>query len=445
MKRSGRLLTAIIHTILLANILTLHRCQDPTEKPKRDTSIFIQANDVWAYSTEIEISVADTSDSWSFALFRDDSLIVSGTVRAADTTIADESLSMNSTYSYKAYFMDGSEHRDSTDVLHVQTMERRSHDISWTIERIGLSGRLYAVDAVSEDNIWVVGDFYKADTNDADKSFCNTAHWDGEKWNLMSVYWNTPLYSVKYFNQKNIWLTSLGYPYHWDGSLWTLYRFPDLGVDGSAGRDTWADSPDNMYFAGYDLVHYNGTSFRKIETDWTLLHRKVTGSQTHILSTGWSLFSPVSELTCYDISKDMETVLFRDTHFTGMAQPDSIAGPVTDVMSSDAYRFLLLTNYGLYLWDSRNGEKKFPAYLLDPERSHRMFTALPEAMDGTGFNDLFIVGHFSMIYHFDGEEYTLYPDLTERALYWDVSVTEHLVVVVGSDENGKPIVVKGVR
>ncbi|MCF6239170.1 MAG: hypothetical protein L3J79_10270, partial [Candidatus Marinimicrobia bacterium] len=257
-----------------------------TDPEVRDTSINLVLRSTWTTSATLNVSVGDTSQNWGFVLTRDGQVVLEAGVIGSDTTIVDEGLVLNTSYSYRAYFTEQGTSLDSSLVLELTTLDISSHDFSWTLEKLGTYGsRLYDVAIVDENNIWVVGNI------ETDTMEYNAAHWDGGHWELLQIINTADLHSVFYFADDDIWVTKYSYPVHWDGIGWTQYNLTEMGLDVSAGFDSWGSSPDDMYFVGHEggILHYDGSNFTKMEIGVSTDLYRVSGSEdgSYIFATGF--------------------------------------------------------------------------------------------------------------------------------------------------------------
>ena len=268
--RIGRLL------VFIFLLLTFWACPkpEPIIEPPRDTTIHLELIDTWTTSVTLKISVEDTTKAWNFALSRNGSIVHEGSVDKADTILVDEGLVPATDYAYTAFFAENGNIQDSSLTITTTTMDTTSHDFTWTIDTLGTyGGRLNDVHIVNEDDIWVVGQIIMNDPdsswNGTGKETFNAAHWDGSEWEMIRVYGPVELYSIFYFNENDIWVTTWSYPIHWDGQEWTLTRYQDIGLNVSAGQACWGTSSSNMYFVGNNggIVHYDGSEFVKINCD----------------------------------------------------------------------------------------------------------------------------------------------------------------------------------
>ena len=158
-----------------------------------------------------------------------------------------------------------------------------SHNFVWEIDSLGLYGSyINDVWIVNENDIWVVGQIVMPDPdsswNGTGREKFNAAHWNGEEWEVMRIYNSAPLHSIWYFDKDNIWVSS-GFPKHWDGNKWRIFHLQNMGFDVST-ENIWASSPSDIYFVGSEgsIVHYNGSSFSKIESGTEIDLKSISGT-----------------------------------------------------------------------------------------------------------------------------------------------------------------------
>ena len=135
---------------------------------------------------------------------------------------------------------------------------------------------LYSIDAVSDTDIWAVGN---AVTESGQGTL--TEHWDGSAWSIVpspnvGIAPNF-LNAVAAVSSNNVWAvgyyetgrTELTLIEHWNGSAWDVVRSPNVGggdnvlngVSAVSSSDVWAvgSSPDHEL-----IEHWNGT-------EWTIV------------------------------------------------------------------------------------------------------------------------------------------------------------------------------
>lgn len=174
------------------------------------------------------------------------------------------------------------------------TPELTNHIFTWSTDTLGLrNSRINDVAVVSENDIWVVGQF---NLPDPDSSYDGSgierfsiALWDNIGWQFKSVRFGSEVQSIHYFDENDIWVCSYN-PVHWNGEEWTYHHLEGMGVI-SEGYVTelWGNASNDMYFAGTKgvLVHYDGTMFTKINTNTMITLSSIVGDESgSIVATG---------------------------------------------------------------------------------------------------------------------------------------------------------------
>jgi hypothetical protein len=330
--------------LLIAALLCTMSCRECPTEP--DYDIYLSPEDVFSTSVVLNVTLPDSGDVSAFALDRDDSTVATYTCYDDDTLIVDEDLTPNTDYIYRVRFLKDGKTKSESDPVSVHTMDTTSHDFTWEIDTLGNYGS-YLKDAwiVDENNIWVVGNI------ETDSGTYNAAKWDGVKWNFMQVVNSDPVFSIQYFNENDIWVISYGYPAHFDGNDWTLYRFHQLGIDASA-LALWGTSSSNMYFVGLkgSIVHYDGSTFTKMETNTDTQLSDIDGTPdgTVIYAVGKTNIIPAKSIALEIISGVVNQFYYVDDLYQ-----EGTYGYVGAVSIKDHYAFFS-TPAGIWRYDFRN-------------------------------------------------------------------------------------------
>jgi len=174
-----------------------------------------------------------------------------------------------------------------------------SHNFTWEIDSIAtdlgallpLLNDLNDMVAISEDDIWLVGEFHTSNPNGGTLQNHNAIHWDGEKWELLSIesnyrdqyYGFDRMTAILAFAQNDIWATfGIGAYAHWDGENWNSEYIWE--IEGTP-NGIWGTSSQNFYIVGYNgsITHYNGTSFTAMSSGTTTTLRHIFGlNEDHV-------------------------------------------------------------------------------------------------------------------------------------------------------------------
>jgi hypothetical protein len=427
-------------TLLLTAIFFAMSCRECPTEP--DYDIYLSAEDVFCTSVVLKIALPDSGDVSAFALDRGDSTVATYTCRDDDTLIIDEGLTPDTDYIYRVRFLKDGKTKSESDPVTVRTLDTTSHAISyWEIDTLGISGGIYDLWIVSENNIWAVGQIIVGDPDSSfdgsGEEYFNAARWDGEKWNLMRMERGAPMESIWYFDDDNIW--AAGIPIHWDGEKWTYYHLWDMGVldpDDGTVEHIWASSPDNIYFVGWkgSIVHYNGSTFTKMESGTTCQLEDVWGiDDNHVWAVGTETNNSRSVILFYN-GKMWKTL--HDTNNERKCWSNS-------VWTDSPYLLFLNGGSGRYLFD-----------LMQEKLSKYESAGMCFGYDvyGAACNDIFASGQGSELLHFNGSTWYLYSELKVR--YEDylnimtVKVNNVIIVAGGyyyTGIGGIPIVIRGYR
>ena len=425
--------------LLLTAIFFAMSCREcPTES---ENNIDLIVKDIFCTSVVLKIRLPYSGAVNTFALDRNDSTVATYTCSEDDTLIIDEGLTPATKYLYSVRFLKDGKTKSESDPVAVHTMNITSHDISyWDIDTLGISGGIYDLWIVSDDNIWAVGQIIAEDPDSSfdgsGEEWFNAAHWDGEKWNLIRILNTATLYSIWYFSESDIWVSS-GFPKHWDGQQWTMYHFQDMGLGIEVSTEhIWASSPNNVYFVGWkgSIVHYNGSNFTKMESGTTCKLEDVWGIDgNHIWAVGTESDNSRSVILFYN-GKTWNTL--HDTNNERKCWSNS-------VWTNSPYLLFLNGGSGRYLFDLM--QEKLSKY----ESAGEWFGY---DIYGTAYNDIFTSNAGSEILHFNGSTWHLYTEFQNMYGVWGlikaIKVSENLVVAGGeyyTGIGGLPIVIRGYR
>ena len=425
--------------LLLTAIFFAMSCREcPTES---ENNIDLIVKDIFCTSVVLKIRLPYSGAVNTFALDRNDSTVATYTCSEDDTLIIDEGLTPATKYLYSVRFLKDGKTKSESDPVAVHTMNITSHDISyWDIDTLGISGGIYDLWIVSDDNIWAVGQIIAEDPDSSfdgsGEEWFNAAHWDGEKWNLIRILNTATLYSIWYFSESDIWVSS-GFPKHWDGQQWTMYHFQDMGLGIEVSTEhIWASSPNNVYFVGWkgSIVHYNGSNFTKMESGTTCKLEDVWGIDgNHIWAVGTESDNSRSVILFYN-GKTWNTL--HDTNNERKCWSNS-------VWTDNPYLLFLNGGSGRYLFDLM--QEKLSKYKSAGEW-------FGYDIYGTAYNDIFTSNMGSEILHFNGSTWHLYTEFQNMYGVWGlikaIKVSEYLVVAGGEYYTGigsLPIVIRGYR
>ena len=148
------------------------------------------------------------------------------------------------------------------------------------------SGRLYAIAAVSPDNMWAFGYGFGVTSHGL--------HWDGTEWQSVPelTISNVRLLAADAIGPNDIWIVgeqgnegappTYTFTMHWDGTTWTHIPSPSVPNTLNILRGVTAIAPDDVWAVGYYWVgndnatlamHWDGTQ-------WTIVTTPNTETET---------------------------------------------------------------------------------------------------------------------------------------------------------------------
>ena len=388
------------------------------DKDNQNTNLTLSLHSAGVTTVNLNISPEDSLAEFTFELTRDDSTIQTISLQS-DTPIKDTRLNPNTSYSYKGYWLNGTERIGESETLTVTTMDTTSHNFTWEIDTLGNGGELNDVWIVDEDDIWVVGNII------TDSMEYNAAHWNGNQWEMMKIHSGAELNAIQYFSDDDIWVSS-GFPKHWDGNEWTMYHLQNMGFEGVSINTLWGTSSNNMYFVGYrgSIIHYDGNEFVKMESPTTQNLDGIIGvvdpetGQKHIWAYGWpdapyhGLFLQ-SDGIYWDIIWDENNPFFEDEQFV----------TPTAWVNGD--------NLVLYTGGSDHGQVSIHDIhdLTNYEIIYFNYNGAIRKIRGNNINDFFGVGDFGNVFHFNGITFKHFDSLSNTTRYSSVNIFNDLVII----------------
>jgi hypothetical protein len=337
-------------------------------------------------------------------------------------------LTEGTAYSYRIEAIKNSEIKDTSNTVTVKTLSPTSHNITWQIDTLGQPGELLSdVWGIDENNVWAIGGVH------LDGDVSGVIKWDGVKWNLFQSFAGIKR-GIFGFTESQIFVvgeySNRGVVGHFNGTSWTEYRTEYFLANGDTVYplySVWGSSPDDVWAVGDKgtIIHWDGYQWRKVQRPTNLILYDVWGtSATNVYALHIS-FNKQSQLFHYDghgwteisdqlpVNERSLTSLWIDLGGTGY----------------------LVGNYVVY-YDGGT----FNAIDINQDRPLRK-------VRGRNSADVFAVGLDSRVYHFNGIDWTTYPELFDNPPLTElrgVYVTKTTVFAVGLKQNGA-IIYRGVR
>jgi hypothetical protein len=309
-------------------------------------------------------------------------------------------------------------------------MDTTSH--SWSFQQFELgdgsgSSALYDVAIVNDTLVYAVGEIYQGGT------VYDVAKWNGRAWRLDQLYYSgnnpiVPIRGILVLKTDNIWLAAGGV-FHWDGVVpeaqLSLSRLT-LSDPNATIEKLWGISDSFLYGVGNSgtIVHFNGTSWTKIESGTALDVRDIVGSPdgSEILAIA---------------SNDTDKRLLKIQGNTASSLP-------TDGLASMVYgnwfvqkRHYYVVGAGIHFKHALNDSlwTRYPPGVVTSN--------LSGGVRGNDINDVFVTGSFLEIVHFNGTTWHNYRDVIppRNAAVGRIAVHGNLMITVGLDGQNALVIV----
>jgi hypothetical protein len=370
-------------------------------------------------------------------LLRDDKEIKSFILAASPMIIYDDSLEINTSYSYQVIRTDNGEESSIKAV----TLDTTSHNYTWqtfTLGGYGGSSTLYDVAIIDKNNIWAVGEIYINDSiGNPDPSFYNLIKWDGAQWKPERVYFKNsygqsflaPMKSIFAFSANDIWI-GLDQVIYWNGTTYKSIELPDA-VFQSWINKIWGRSSNDLYVVGNggNIAHYENGSWTKIEsgTDVDLQDISGTPDLNEIWTCGWDYNNGRVSLLKID-KNNVESIWDSQTNTT----LNTYRGTLNSLYANGNKEFVLV---GGQIFRHSLVDKRQVKYEWVKTSNGSKVLELGNygyRIKGSSKNNIAIAGDAAMIWHFNGAAWYKYSELydLDDRLY-GLAVTDNVVVAVG--------------
>ncbi len=329
----------------------------------------------------------------------------------------------------------------STTPLEPLSAQYTSHNYEWEIDTLDAPGAwqtsMLDIWGTDENNVYVVGH--------SDDSRYIAYHWDGIVWtpiDLRLLGHPASLSEIHGFSATDIWAVGYevhGYPVishedfivHYNGNQWNLIE----NVNAPWCFSVWGTSSNNL-FVGSDsgiIIHYNGTSWIK----------KYTNSPTRILSI-YGLNENIIYATGVapdNRSPDDSISYYFYKYENGQWE---IANSAVRTIALEPFEFgysdiwgqkgiIYSGGYGLYQFLGNQWKRIFDDNIFI------------WSIHGNNINDIFAVGLFGYIFHYNGVEWHQYLQFMERFIFnAGVWMYGDYVFIIGQPDNYS-VILRGKR
>ncbi|MDR3666389.1 MAG: glucosyl transferase [Ignavibacteriaceae bacterium] len=413
--------------LLLISIISC-KTTEPTH-PGPDPKITLSVEDVSCTGAWLNLKLENVSLPANLTIQLNNNSLNQINLLTSDSTIFIDSLLPNKNYSFKASIFQNNKSYSSENIATV-TMDTTSHNFTWQKLEFGdyTSNILFDVAIIDENNIWAGGEIYLIDsTGQRDPTHYNAVHWDGLKWEVLRIptrrvtgdITSAPIRAIYAFNKDDIWTFSDAGSYsHWDGKVWkTEY----INLINGSGYKFWGTNSSDLYLGLYrgQILHYDGLNWANINTGTDLNINDIYGS--------WN-----NKTNQYDImlvaSNVLESFDRQILKISGQSVSKLNNNPIAYTLSSIWFkpnRKYYVVGAGIYEKNNLN-EDNWKNNISD------ITTYYTYSIRGNDLNDIFVIGGFGEVLHFNGMNWKSFMSATriEGNLY-SVCIKNNLVIAVG--------------
>jgi len=355
-------------------------------------------------SIEVALALKATAGSalGDFEIRRDGIGLFSINAARAETTIVDTTVLPARQYVYQASRRAGGTNQTS-NMLTVTTMDTTSHNYRWDIQTIGVfQSSLSDVWGSSSADVYAVGRIGRSDSIDY-----NAIHFDGQTWTPFYILFTSnpvtigppQLFGLYGFSKDDIWAVGVGgIVAHWDGMKWTTIclgigdNCSSLLSRGEQLTAIWGTSSKDLFAVGDKgvIVHYDGQKWTKMESGTDLTFYDVWGS---------------SSKDVYAVAMDFFSARWVVVHYDGsLWQPVAVdptplnrPGGVWGIAKNNLY----IASDFVFRFDGAQWKR-----LRVPNTLYNM-----GGVEGSAANDIFVVGSFGVVLHWNGAAWRRYDEL----------------------------------
>ena len=342
----------------------------------------------------------------------------------SDSLLFIDSLLPNTSYTFQA---SNNAYRVLSNQLQVNTLDTTSHNFtrqSWTFGEHS-SSVLYDVAIIDENNIWAVGEIYINDSlGQPDPARYNAAIWNGQNWAIQRIpyyYQGQPFYhsiqSVFAFGSNDIWFCGNGVV-HWDGDSFIPIPIPTNVWGPYQMNKLWGTSSEDLYIVGNEgnIAYYSGPSsgWQKIESGTDVDIQDIWGvtdnnANTFILCAASNAVEPG------------EHKILRINNSYSVDSISWISNRRVNSVWMESKFQLFACGDGMFI--RSNADLWVQQDELTP--------VFKERIRGNSKNDLFVVGVFGLLAHYNGVDWREYPEASAALVYTSLDFKNNLMVTVG--------------
>ncbi len=408
---------------LLALCFAAFSCKETPPEPNTG-HLILEVEDVSCTEVWLHVRFVKLIGPEEIVLTRDGVTIASATVYAPDTTLFDEGLQASRSYVYGV----STRLANFSATVQAKTLDPTSENFSWAIDTLGdvASSALYDVAIVNDTVVYAAGGIYLLDSSgNFDPNAYNLVKWNGRKWELLRIWFQTicgdthlssyPTRSLQLMSASDVWVAMDGDQIvRWNGTSQSNASCLPVSF---VVLKLWGGSPNSVYAVGYsgNIVHFDGTSWQKLSSGTNVDIHDIWGVVDS--STGKAfILAPASYVAMLG---DLEIL-----HITDQNIVDTLywgTGRRAQSVWFQSPRKIYVCGGGVFS-RSQNGpwQEATDVPLIFTER-----------IRGVALNDIFVVGDFGLVAHWNGLTWHVYPEVAAAAVYASLAYNGRMMVAAG--------------
>ena len=418
------------YSLFLAFLTTLSfSCRSTPTGPHVTQNVVLSTDYVACTEVWLRVSFGDTLGG-NFAINRDGNTVLTGHFSGADTTVIDTTALPEKTYNYVCWRMVNGLPKNSSSNLQVQTMDTSGNNFTWQTFTFGGNAGgclLKDVAIINDTDIWAVGEIPLKDSSVNGYSVYNLVRWDGTSWQLRKVQFLTfcgqsytgsyPASAIFAFGPQDVWIASGSQVVRWNGTS----QSSPMCIPSSVNK-LWGTSDENIYAGGANggIAHYDGSVWEKIESGTSLDIHDIWGTSDSTTGQEEVLAVASDQFT----NNGVAVLQLSGTEATMLQTCGLPTTSLVGIWSANGREWYVCGD-GLY---------KTRALGLPWQKVKGIPPIEMEAIRGTGPNDIFVVGDFGLVLHWNGaswHEYTGNELPYIQGSYLAVAAKGNTVVAVG--------------
>lgn len=392
---------------------------EPRDIPERVKLTLI---DVAVRETYLHIAVAGPTMEESLFVHRDGRTVLR-LPAVEDTSIADTGLVQTTTYAYSAFLVATTETTGTSNIISARTLAPTSHNFTWQTFLLGdgNGSALYDVALINDSLAFACGEIYLG----GDPTRYNAAIWDGGAWNIVRIpyyYQGQPFYNpiqaVFALSKDDVWFAGNGV-IHWDGHQY-------IPIDISA---VWGPYRINRIWGNVGDIWIVGEGGAMAHRDASGTWQRLESGTTTQINDAWGVVNPVTGREEVYCSAGDRVLRIRST--------DNIDSVWRTTRTRDG----IWTHSGFPIFTAGDGVFENSAgRWQEANIGAGIYT---NAIRGNALNDLFAVGDFGLLAHFNGMTWNPLVQ-NPGGDYYNLAMRDRLVVAVG-EMNARGLIIIGRR